>query len=383
MADDLTLTPEQEALVPQWLERYWKYATETAAADKPLATEGIRELYATLDRPAPPMLWVYSPVSAALLLALIADTESWTAFDAALDTEMGARLPGGLDNYPRDRVAAAQRWELGHEVSLAMRRQLGDDTPDRYGEEAPADEVDRQLRDVAGTIIREKLPALIDRLRDRETAQSLGQYLGACFYGQHEFWTCYYTFCRDVVGDTYSDRCRKQLDAWNKIVAACGWFVVLEDWALVCQRPVIQHLDSRGELECDYEPAIAFADGWTVWRTQNVDVTEQIIMHPETLTVQQIRSESSEEVRRLMIDRKGRRNFLTEAGAVLRDERRNDRDAMDEKLWYVAEDNRCWFECFDPSTGRQYFLPIRPVQTCAEAQLQLSHGLDAAAVHRS
>ena len=101
------------------------------------------------------------------------------------------------------------------------------------------------------------------------------------------------------------------------------------------------------------------------------------------ITVQEIKDESNEEVRRVLIERFGWERFLRESGAVLVDSRRNDRDGQQEELRRL-EDGTQRFLCIDPSTNRRYALGVpSEIRTCEHAQLWMSHGLDQYAIHRS
>jgi hypothetical protein len=69
-------------------------------------------------------------------------------------------------------------------------------------------------------------------------------------------------------------------------------------------------------LHSDVGPSIAWA-GYSLWHIHGVAVSEQIVMRPETLTVQQIDSEANAEVRRVMVDRFGRARYMRETNAEL------------------------------------------------------------------
>jgi hypothetical protein len=110
---------------------------------------------------------------------------------------------------------------------------------------------------------------------------------------------------------------------------------------------------------------------------------------PGELTVEHIDAIKSEEVRRVTIERwpGAWPRYLHESGAELLDMRRNDRDSQSEQLYRLPSGRDPAgrrFVAVDPSTGRKYCLRVPwNIETCAQAQLWLSHGLDSRAVHRS
>jgi hypothetical protein len=119
----------------------------------------------------------------------------------------------------------------------------------------------------------------------------------------------------------------------------------------------------------------SFADGWGIYSINGVAVDEQVVMRPETQTIQQIRDEQNEEVRRIRIDRYGWENYLTEIGAELINERRNDIEGTREYL-FKTDDGMVALMCICPSTGKCFTLEVPPeTTTCRAAQSWLSNGL--------
>ena len=148
-----------------------------------------------------------------------------------------------------------------------------------------------------------------------------------------------------------------------------------ENVVYVSRRPVEVHLNDDGQLSNENGMACRFADDWGVWVINNVTLDEQIIMRPETQTVEQIRNENNEEVKRIRIERYGWRRYLEEINATLVDERRNDIEGTKEFLFQADDDMRALL-CMCPSTGKEFVLEVPPeVKTCREAQSWLSSGL--------
>lgn len=74
-------------------------------------------------------------------------------------------------------------------------------------------------------------------------------------------------------------------------------------------------VDEQDRPHCSDGPSHRWRDGWELYHWHGVSVTRQIVMEPQTLTVQQIESESNAEVRRVMIERYGTARYLKDAGA--------------------------------------------------------------------
>ena len=164
-------------------------------------------------------------------------------------------------------------------------------------------------------------------------------------------------------GDGVSQRC----DAAIKLVVSCGAFWLFRGAAVLTARPDRLHLDQNDRLHSEDGMALGYPDGWGLYASRGVRVTEQVILRPETLTSKQILSERNIAVRRIMIERLGLDRFLVQARAKCRDAdqggtRRLYRINLPDDEPIVAVRVQC------PSTGQIYFLRVPPeIRTCREA----------------
>lgn len=63
------LTPEQEAKIPEYRERFLKMGLDTKPANRPAAEAAIKEYYKFLKLPEPKIIWELSPMAGARLAA--------------------------------------------------------------------------------------------------------------------------------------------------------------------------------------------------------------------------------------------------------------------------------------------------------------------------
>ncbi len=104
-------------------------------------------------------------------------------------------------------------------------------------------------------------------------------------------------------------------------------------------------------------------------RWRGVPITERIALHPETITAQQVLSESNAELRRVLLERMGYEAFFADAQAEVLDrdqdpggERRLLRVPLQSDEPLVCVVVRC------PSTGRQYIIRVPPTTwSCHQA----------------
>lgn len=150
----------------------------------------------------------------------------------------------------------------------------------------------------------------------------------------------------------------------------CTFTIPYDKLCVVSHRPVEVHWQDN-LLHNEKGPSVKYADGWAIWSIEGNQVDEQIVMRPETQTIEQIAKEENEEIRRIRIDRFGWSRYLDETSSEVLDQRRNDIEATYEILAETPIGQRLITFC--PSTGRRYSLgiPGNRVKTCEEAQQRL------------
>lgn len=182
----------------------------------------------------------------------------------------------------------------------------------------------------------------------------------------------------DLVQDRLQHGLFKNLDQgafdWWRTVASTGcWWWPYSRFAVVAMPPVTLAQDEGGRLHRGDGPAVEFADGLTVWAWHGVVVSERLVLHPEELTEDDVQSEASMEIQRVMIERMGAGEYLRKSGAKLIDmdtltlEGSAPRALMQDKLG-----NR-WLVGTDGSTARVYTMSVpREARSCREAHQMIA-----------
>lgn len=130
---------------------------------------------------------------------------------------------------------------------------------------------------------------------------------------------------------------------------------------------------------CDDGPCIAWApdeaepDGKKAWFISGIEVTEQIVMRPETLTIKQIKEEKNAEVRRIMRERYGNGKYLQETGAkVIDSDFEGARKGSAPRVLLEDDEKQKWLVGTDGSTGRVYYMAVEGnIKTCRTAHESL------------
>lgn len=107
------------------------------------------------------------------------------------------------------------------------------------------------------------------------------------------------------------------VDARMEIARSAGPWWALPGLAIVSERPTLIRRDDRARLHASSGPALAYADGTTMWAWHGVRVPRDVIEHPETITIESIDGERNTEVRRVLIERFGEERYIRAEGATI------------------------------------------------------------------
>ena len=267
------LTPAQERALLAERERWYAIGAQTGPADREVCRETLRAIYRLMGKEAPDVLFCASPLACMLAKAAV-DHALGDSLSAALRNALGVAL-----------LSAVRMPSLGVEVRDALRDALF---------EPLGVEVRDALRDALRVEVRDALGV--------EVRDALENF----FYGSHDAgWSAYYDFPQKYLGVRYQSTVKTRFDLWSSMTQHAGWWLPYERMCFVADRPVVQHVNAQRRLHCEDGPAMAFADGFSLWYWHGVRVPRDIILHPDTITMDAIRAESHTEIRRIMIERHG------------------------------------------------------------------------------
>lgn len=326
MADDKKtidkLTPEQEALLPVYKEKWIKIAMNGDPLDEMAARIGIRKAYEAADLTAPRIFFKFkSPIGAAIGTDFI--------FKTAIEDEK-------YKNRDWKEV-----WDDKHETCTLPELQ---EMADKYLESVQAD-------------INAYNFSKFDKSK-------ISNFINISIYGHHEAgWLAFYDYMLNVMG---IQECSK-LEGLMEIAKSCGWWIPMQDIAVMQDRCKEIHFDAQERLHNEDGPAISYADGFCIYSIGGNIVDEQIVMRPETQTVEQINKETNEEIRRIRINRFGWDNYLQQSGATVLEVAM---DCEGYKQSLMKTSNNMTVLCVAcPSTGRVYSLEVASeITTCQAAQ---------------
>ena len=191
-------------------------------------------------------------------------------------------------------------------------------------------------------------------------------------FGNHDSgWIAFYDYMEEVLGIEMP----KEFQYIRELAQKFNWQFVCPEKRMVylSKKPTEVHMENQ-VLHNDNGPSVRYADGFSVYSLQGHRVTEQIVMRPETLTIEQIHKEQNSDIQAIIIDRFEWPRYLKKTNAKLLDSRKNNIENTIEVLYDAGEFGKR-LVCTCP-TGRVFVkgLPANFSKdlTCEEAQNWLS-----------
>lgn len=164
------------------------------------------------------------------------------------------------------------------------------------------------------------------------------------------------------------------LDWWDIICFSHLWCWLYPSFAVVSSAPTEYILDAEGLLmNNDAGPAVTFADGYKIWAINGIFVTEQVILRPKTLSIDQIMGAPNEEERRIMIERFGVGDYLSKTGAKILDIDSLTLTGSAPRMLLEDKFKNKWLIGTDGSTARVYSMSVpRTAKNCRQAHSLIS-----------
>jgi hypothetical protein len=190
-------------------------------------------------------------------------------------------------------------------------------------------------------------------------------------------WLCSYAATYEFAKTLGTKFDESKLTRFLEWCRCCPFILFTDNKVFASRKPVSMKINDAGQFHSTTGKSFEYADGWGGYTMNGVTVNEQIVMHPETQTIDQIRSESNEEVKRIRIERFGWARYLEGIGAIVIDEGDNYIEGTKEFLIKSEQENLLALMCICPSTGKEFVLEIpttEGIKTHQEAQMWLSSG---------
>jgi len=332
------LTPEQEVLIPVYREKWRKVALSTERIDREKAAEVIKDLYASINKEEPKIIFYESP---------------YLALRSPEVNQMRCSLRSELD---KQLTPIGSLWDqIRKQFTENLWNQLAEDLNDQL-----ESQVQIELQDKLNSQMWNELTEIMGF---RTISELLNKSLNP------EQWIpcgSLYDFCISEFSFFHNS------DAWKlyqSFVKSCGWIFPFAKLCIVCDRPRILKFDSENRLHAEGEPAIQFADGYSLYSHHGVALPEKYgKVHPHQWQSEWLLTESNAELRRVLIQGIGYARICQELQAVELDTWREytllkiAADADVEPIYLLK------MTC--PSTGHIHALRVPPAMTTAREAIR-------------
>jgi hypothetical protein len=244
-----SLTPEQEAYLPVFRQKYLDIATKGGRINKENLQRGINDAYTVISQPTPTLVILKSP-----LMALRA-----------------IKLYELLENKKKSHD------EIMVHVNAFAETGVVDDTQ------------------------------LAAELMDNDTKLWNSDFLWG---SQDLYWIAWYRF-GEYIGVEYDKESLELLDIMERISVECEWWWPFEGVCFVSERPVKVSFDEQDRLHCENGPAIKYEDGYSLFAWHGTTIPGEWITDKDTkLTPQIALSQANAELRRCACEILGWINVL-------------------------------------------------------------------------
>ncbi|MBD1890873.1 DUF6745 domain-containing protein [Coleofasciculus sp. FACHB-SPT9] len=352
------LTPEQEALIPVYREKWRDIAYSTEPIDREKAAKAVKAVYILIELSEPEILFYDSPYAVGSDKQLVIDKnriygelyETRRIFNQDFSDYLLSAIKSSFCNTVMSRLGS----ELHNDISwklegllteeLIMFFQTMEQVRNQLWEEIEFKE--KQIQKLCEEMwVQLDIPIpnnLVDRLilqdlligsetnhqlanRISQETDNLSQQenLLNIIFGNDDIYIepaqwvssgSLYDFCINVLNFEYK---QKEWEAFQTIAKNCGCIFPYEKMVIVCDRPRILSLDNQQRLHAEGAPAIQFADGYSLYVYHGVRLPEKYgKLHPTQWEAKWIIEEDNAELRRVLIQGIGYDRIAQELGAI-------------------------------------------------------------------
>ncbi|OUL20472.1 hypothetical protein BV378_29075 [Nostoc sp. RF31YmG] len=257
------LTPQQEALIPVYRDKWRKIALSTERIDREKAAEAVKLVYAAMQEEEPEIIFVDSLYSAIKCVNQLDIPSGDTLFDELCDLRQDFQNQHNLfSQFSRELSSKLGReWdELEKEIfSLYMIPDYMGGEPDEW----------------------ESIPDLIQPIEWIR-----------CFFIAYDFDISVFHFSHN----------QEIWQALESLFKYCGRVLPYKNICILCDRPLHLRFDNQHRLHAEGEPAIEYADGFSLYSYHGVTLPKKYgKVHPQQWQASWLLTEDNAELRRVLI----------------------------------------------------------------------------------
>ncbi|MFH7025567.1 MAG: DUF6745 domain-containing protein [Heteroscytonema crispum UTEX LB 1556] len=303
------LTPEQEALISVYREKWRNIAFSTDPIDKEKAASAIKEIYALCRLGEPEIFFCQSP------------DEAMNTTLPQLDNLINQLKTVGFSHlrlHISKLFSRKKRLDLDN-VDIKKQRHVTREIQEKFAFELFSSYM-KNIEEQLQNKIAEYLELQIDEDLDIELCNQMRSRLGKQYNGNfiHPVILCSYCSWFDFFNSVLNyDGDKKISQAFQNLAQSCGWIFPYKNVAVVCSRPLHLGFDDKQQLHGEGEPAIQFADGYSLYSYHGVTLPEKYgKLHPNEWEAKWLLEENNAELRRVLIQGIGYSRIIEELQAT-------------------------------------------------------------------
>lgn len=262
MTEKITqLTPEQEALIPVYKEKWKAIALSTERINRQKAAEALRDGYAEMN---------HKKLSIAVEdLDIVFCDSPYAAWSQTRGQER--------NNWwivVCSKLSRQLETQLGRQIERKLWRKLNR-------------KLNKQLHQPNGRLGWQLREQLAEQFREKnQPVNSLA--LVHWFFGE----ACWFDFCITVLGCEHEPR---KWETFQSLVENCGWIFLFNNTYFACDRPIKISFDNENQLHAEGEGAIQFVDGYSLYSYHGVTLPEKYgKLHPSEWQAQWLEQQKAE-----------------------------------------------------------------------------------------
>lgn len=352
-----TLTPEQEAQLSVYCDKWLAIGLTTGPADLAKATLALDKIYKQAELKTPTTIFhVCDPIQGVIAAMIL--TKVFEFLPKAKDK---TAVREDLTNSDFAKMAVVINEQVRPTLVELMERVLGGSF---------TEDTAKATWETASNLAYTK----INGMKSEDVKTALNECINHLNYGNHDAnWLSFYDYFKQVCNVDGPEKLEGLID----LAQCCGWWAPYTDVVIIQDRPSELHFDDQQRLHNETGPTVVYTTGLEVYTWHGLRVDKSIIM--DEVTLERIKNEDNAELRRILIERYGFEAYLTDTGA-----QRLETDfvplfvggPMMPRMLIVDAFGDKYLYGTDGSTDRCYVMPVpRTVTTCREAHIAIS-GLD-------
>jgi hypothetical protein len=277
------LTPEQKALIPFYREKWQKIALSTERIDREKAAEAAKYAYKIMGFDEPKIIFYDSPHAALKDFLIQLDESLFNNKAYEFERKILLSVAGQIQN----KIINEKLNILSRQESINLQYDI--------------------IEMFAWTV-----PKAIQQSLDKFNVSIFDiNYISSCSWISDAI---YIDFC---ISELKCSICQQDWLILQNIIKYCPWIFLDKDIAIICDRPLHFRFDNQNQLHAEGEPAIEFADGYSIYSYHGVTLPEKYgKVHPQQWQPQWLLTETNAELRRVLIQGIGYARICQELQAV-------------------------------------------------------------------